>query len=222
MQDVILLRQMVANGEADEARKRVETQKLDAMLTLCEQTDCRRKTLLAYFGETRDEPCGNCDNCLSPPETFDGTKHAQMALSCAYRTEQRFGMNYLIDVLMGKADERIIRNRHDQTSVFGIGEGVAQNVWRNIFRQLVAGGMIHADAERHGALVLTEKARPLLRGETEFHIRKSRAPAQGSRGRGRGRGSAKADVAIKPGDQQLWEALKALRLRLAQKQNKPP
>ena len=123
LQDVITLRRMVDGSEADDARKRVEIRKLDAMLGYCELTTCRRQTLLAYFGETLEKPCGNCDNCLDPPASWDATEAAQQALSCVYRTGQRFGVSYIVDVLRGKEDERIRRFRHDRLSTFGTRRG---------------------------------------------------------------------------------------------------
>ncbi len=165
LQDVITLRQMTLQGEGDALHKRVAHQKLEAMLGLCELITCRRQALLAYFDETLDAPCGNCDNCRNPPETWDATEPARKALSCVYRTGQRFGVNYVIDVLTGKADERIRRNGHDRLSTFGIGTDLKATAWRALFRQLIALGYLETDAEGYGALHLTEKCRPLLRGE---------------------------------------------------------
>ena len=132
---------------------------------------CRRQALLAYFGERRREPCGNCDNCLSPPETMDGTVLAQKALSAVYRTGQRFGVTYLVDVLMGRANERVARGGHDKLPVFGIGKDTDEATWKGVFRQLVAAGHLAGDEEGYGTLLLTEKARPLLRGEQRFLMR---------------------------------------------------
>jgi ATP-dependent DNA helicase RecQ len=172
LQDVITLRQMLETSESDDTHKRVERHKLDAMLGLSELTTCRRQALLAYFGEILAAPCGNCDNCLTPPETWDASVPAQKALSCVHRTGQRFGVNYLIDVLMGKSDERIQRFGHDSLSTFGIGKDVDANAWRGIFRQLIARGLLDVDLEGHGALRLTDACRAVLRGEELLWLRR--------------------------------------------------
>ncbi len=217
LQDVIMMRQMLANSDADDQRKRVEHIKLEAMLGLSEQTTCRRQSLLAYFGEELGEPCGNCDNCLTPPTTIDGTRYAQMALSCVYRTDQRFGVNYLIDVLRGRDDDRIKNNFHDKVSTYGIGEELSEPAWRGIFRQLIAQGFLKVDIDRHGALVLTEQSRPILRSEQTFFMREYVKKERTKKTR-----KSKPAVKLSEGNQPLFEALKALRLRLAKKQNKPP
>ncbi len=217
LQDVIMIRQMLAESGADEQRKRVEHVKLEAMLGMAEQITCRRQTILSYFGEKLEQPCGNCDNCLNPPKTIEGTKQAQMALSCVYRTDQRFGVNYLIDVLTGHEDERIQRNGHDKVSTFGIGKDMSNPAWRGVFRQLIAEGYLEVDIDRHGALVLTEASRPLLRGEIEFRIREQ-VKNQKKKSQPRTRSSVKLSKENQP----LFNELKALRLTLANKQNKPP
>jgi ATP-dependent DNA helicase RecQ len=163
LQDMIQLRQWIGQSEGSEAFKQVQRQKLDALIGLAEMAGCRRQALLAYFGERLGEPCGNCDNCITPPETVDGTREAQMALSAVYRTGQRFGVGYVIDILQGKADERALRNGHDRLSVFGIGKDVDGATWRALFRQLAAAGFLAGDEEGHGTLRLAERARPLLR-----------------------------------------------------------
>src|SRR6185312_14023803 len=138
--------------------KRLERAKLDALLAFAESTRCRRQQLLAYFGETLERPCGNCDNCLDPPATWDATEAAQKALSCVYRTGQRFGVGYLIDVLLGKDNERIQAQRHDHLSVHGIGTELDARQWRGVFRQLVARGLLSPDLEGYGTLRLTRAA----------------------------------------------------------------
>jgi ATP-dependent DNA helicase RecQ len=175
LQDVILLRQMLAESAADEAHKRVERHKLDAMLGLCELTGCRRQALLAYFGESLPEPCGNCDTCLSPPETWDASVVAQKALSCVHRTGQRFGVMYLIDVLLGKDDERIRRFGHDRITTFGIGTELDARGWRGVFRQLIARGLLSVDVDGHGGLKLTDACRPVLRGQEPLWLRREAA-----------------------------------------------
>jgi len=174
LQDVISLRQMLQSSEGSEQFKRIANGKLDAMLGLCEQVTCRRQVLLAYFDEHYETACGNCDTCLDPPQTWDGTEAAQKVLSCVYRSGQRFGVNYIIDILMGKDDERIQSNQHHQLSTFGIGTDKTAVEWRGIFRQLIAQGFLTADAESYGVLKLTETARPLLRGEIQLALRHQR------------------------------------------------
>jgi ATP-dependent DNA helicase RecQ len=218
LQDVIQLRQWIAQGDGAETFKQTQRQKLDALIGLCEMVGCRRQALLAYFGESRSEPCGNCDNCLSPPETSDGTVPAQKALSAVYRTGQRYGVGYLVDVLEGKADERVLRNGHDRLSVFGIGKDTDASAWRALFRQLAAAGYLTGDQEGYGTLLLTDKARPLLRGAERFMVRI--APQREKRAKGKR--EAKSASLVAPADQTLFAALKALRLRLATDAKLPP
>ncbi|OGT89473.1 MAG: ATP-dependent DNA helicase RecQ [Gammaproteobacteria bacterium RIFOXYA12_FULL_61_12] len=217
LQDVIQLRQMMLDGEGEDWFKRIVSHKLEAMLGYCEMTSCRRQTLLAYFGEIQHRPCGNCDNCLSPPQTWDATESAQKALSCVYRTGQRFGVNYLIDVLLGKADERIRRNRHDQVSTFGIGKELDGDQWRGLFRRLIATGHLGIDPDGHGALQLSDTSRPLLRGEERLTMPKrvkEEKPAKGQKKEASGQARAV--------DQPLFEALRARRTELAREQGVPP
>ncbi|SCZ63328.1 DNA helicase RecQ [Thiohalomonas denitrificans] len=217
LDDVITLRQMLESSETDDAHKRVERHKLEAMLAFCEQTDCRRRSLLGYFGEQRDEPCGNCDSCLEPPETWDATVPAQKALSVIHRTEQRFGVNYLIDVLLGKEDERIRRFGHDRQSTFGIGSELTGTEWRGLFRQLIARGYIAVDVQGHGSLQLTENCRPVLRGEEKLLLRKERKPT-----RKRSRTEKPATRFTDESDRRLWAALRERRRELAAEQGVPP
>ena len=164
LQDVVMLRQMMAQSEADDLHKRREQQGLDTMLGYCEVTDCRRRVLLKYFGETLPEPCGNCDTCLEPPETFDGTVAAQKLLSCAVRTGQRFGAQHLVNVLRGSESERLIRWGHQNLSTYGIGVDMSAGEWRSVTRQLVARGYLAVDPDGYGGLRLTAAAGPILRG----------------------------------------------------------
>ena len=214
LQDVITLRQFVEQSDADEQHKRIETQKLERMLGYCELTSCRRQALLAYFGDELAEPCGNCDTCLNPPETWDGTVAAQKALSCVYHTGQRFGVNYLIDVLMGKDNERMRRFGHHQTSTFGIGEELDRNQWRSLYRQLIAQGYLAVDQEGHGGLRLTHACRPLLRGEQTLELRRLRKEDS--------RKLRKKKASFQGAQGELWEALRRKRLELAQEQGVPP
>ena len=213
LQDVITLRQMLQGAETDETHKRVELHKLDAMLGLCEQVTCRREVLLNYFGDTQAQPCGNCDTCLEPVQTWDGTVVAQQALSCIYRTEQRFGVNYLIDVLLGKDNERIKRFAHDKQSTFGIGKDLKEGQWRSVFRQLVVRGLVDVDFEGYGALKLNPSCRPVLRGEQAIMLRKDLAQEKGKK--------SKANK-YHHSDNTLWEALRIKRSELAAEQDVPP
>jgi len=219
LQDVIALRQMLEASEASDEYKRVERHKLDAMLGLCELTTCRRQALLAYFGESLAEPCGNCDTCLEPPATWDATIPAQKALSCVHRTGQRFGVTYLVDVLLGRANERIRRNGHDAISTFGIGVELDASGWRGLFRQLIARGLLAVDLEGHGSLRLTDACRPLLRGEESLWLRKETRPTR----RKSGERSLPSRRILPPGaDPDLWNALRAKRRQLAETQGVPP
>jgi len=215
LQDVITLKQMQAASDAPEQVKRLEHHKLDAMLGLCELTTCRRQALLRYFGDELKEPCGNCDTCLQPPETWDATTAARKALSCVHRTGQRFGVSYLVEVLLGKDNERMRRFGHDKVSTFGIGSELNQNEWRDLYRQLIARGLLAVDLEGHGGLHLTEASRAVLRGEETLHLRKlSRRKA--AKGRER-----KASRFAGERQGRLWEALRNRRQQLADEQGIP-
>ena len=221
--DVITLRQMVEGSEAGEQRKRLEVRKLDAMLGLCELTTCRRRTLLAYFGETRAEPCGNCDNCIAPPEAWDATEPARKALSCVYRTGQRFGAGYVIDVLLGKDNERIRGFGHHRLSTFGIGADLDVSTWRSVFRQLVARGLMRVDVEGFGSLKLTGESRAVLRGACEVRLRRdAAAPKKQKRRREPAARAAAARATLAPERQGLFDALRAHRRELARAQGVPP
>ena len=216
LQDVITLRQMMEGSDAEEQYKRIERHKLDAMLGLCEMTGCRRQALLTYFGDPEPDPCGNCDNCLTPPQTWDATVHAQKALSCVHRTGQRFGVNYLVDVLNGKDDERIRQFGHDKISTFGIGKDLSLNAWRGVFRQLIARGLLAVDAQGHGGLHLAERARPVLQGKEKVWLRKE-LPVEKS-----GKKSRQTSRFVSEADTRLWEALRRCRKELAEEQGVPP
>ncbi|MGV6818038.1 MAG: DNA helicase RecQ [Thiotrichales bacterium] len=218
LQDVITLRQMMQDSEAAEEYKRVSQHKLESMLGFCELTTCRRIALLSYFGEERHEPCGNCDNCLAPPETREITVEAQKAISCAYRTGQRFGVSYLIDVLRGKEDQRIKQNGHDRISTFGIGTDTELTQWRRIFRQLIAEGFLQMDAEGYGTLRLSEKCRVLLKGEQSLFARLDRQPP--SKRDPSERGQRKSGV--RSYEQPIFEKLKEKRLEIARERSVPP
>jgi ATP-dependent DNA helicase RecQ len=230
--DVVSMRKMLASGDAPEERKRVERQKLDALLGFCESTACRHQTLLRYFGEEHPGRCGNCDNCLDPVDTWDATAAAQLALSCVYRTGQRFGVGHLIDVLLGKFTPQVERFRHQAVSTFGAGADLAQAQWSSVYRQLVAAGLLAVDMEGFGGLRLTEAARPVLRGEQPVSLRRDAEVKKTSRTRGTGgaggkvgktKGGADARATLAgANDDPLWAALKARRLELAREQGVPP
>ena len=216
LSDVVQLSRMIEQSDADETHKRVERHKLDAMLGYGETVTCRRQMLLQYFGEA-GTPCGNCDTCLAPPQTWDGSLAAQQALSTVYRTGQRFGAGHLIDVLLGKVTERMKSLGHDKLSTFGLGKNVDDKRWRSVFRQLVATGLLRVDVTGYGALLLNEASRPVLRGEQsvrfrqEVKVAKTKVPKT--------RGKIPLDL---PGDRvELLEALRNLRRKLAEEQGVP-
>jgi len=214
--DVVQQRRLIDQSEANDEFKRVSTAKLDALLGLCETAGCRRVRLLSYFGEA-SEPCGNCDTCLEPPETWDATDAVRKALSAIYRTGQRFGAVHLIDVLRGKGGERIARWGHDQLAVFGLGADLDEAAWRSVFRQLVALNLAQVDHEAHGALKLTDASRPVLKGEQRIDLR--RVTARPGTKRARGVTSAGSGS---PADAGLMERLKTWRTAEARTQSVPP
>ena len=225
--DVVSMRQMLDKGDAPEERKMVERQKLDALLGFCESTNCRRQTLLRYFGEQHAGDCGQCDNCLEPVDTWDATQAAQMALSCVYRTGQRFGVAHLIDVLLGKPTPKVRQFSHENLSTFGIGKdsgigkGLAQSQWGSVFRQLVAGGYLESDIEAYGGLKLTEAAKPVLKGASEVWLRRDVEVTTRKSSKAE-RGSRAKESYAEVSDDPLWLALKAKRMELAKEQGVPP
>lgn len=219
--DVVSMRQMLLSGDAPEERKRVELQKLDALLGFCESTACRHQTVLRYFGEEHPGDCGQCDNCLEPVDTWDATQAAQMALSCVYRTGQRFGVAHLVDVLLGKETAKVEQFRHNQLSTFGIGKELAQAQWSSVYRQLVAAGLLAVEMEAYGGLKLTEAARPVLRGELAVWLRRDADPVKRKVLRAE-RNAKLREPFAGANDDPLWLALKAKRLELAREQGVPP
>jgi ATP-dependent DNA helicase RecQ len=217
LEDVVKLRQLLEGSAAPEGQKRIERQKLDALLGYCETTRCRRQVLLEYFGETLATPCGNCDTCLEPAVGFDGTEAARKALSCVYRTGEIFGAQHVIDVLLGGDTERVRKFRHDRLSTYGIGGEFSRAEWRSIFRQLVALGLLAVDVEGHGGLRLGPEARPVLRGERTIELR--RDPVRGRPSAAKGRGPVLFED---PRDESLFQALRARRLQFAKAQEVPP
>lgn len=215
LQDVITLRHMMESGEGSPEYKRITQNKLEAILGLCESIRCRRQTLLNYFDEALEKPCGNCDNCLNPPETWDASVEAQKALSAVYRTGQQFGVAYITNILVGKTDQRIQRNGHERLKVWGLGQHLKQVQWRSFFRQLIAQGYLRIDMDRYGAVELTEKARPLLRGEETIQARK---PTKNNKNKKKQ--SSKVD-SVRTVDEDLYDALRIKRLHIAEQQGVP-
>jgi ATP-dependent DNA helicase RecQ len=213
LQDVVLLKQMVSQN--DDRQNRIEQHKLDTMLAFCETTSCRRKALLQYFGE-QITGCGHCDTCLTPPETFDGTKSAQKALSTIHKTGQRFGANYIIDVLTGVESDRILSFDHNKLSVFGIGKEHTYDEWRGIVRQLVVRGLVRVDVEGFNGLHLTEFCRPVLRGEEELLLQKLTRKASPAKKRGK---PTAFDLDY---DELLYEQLREWRMATAKQKGLPP
>jgi ATP-dependent DNA helicase RecQ len=223
MQDLVLRRAMIDDGEAPEEVKRVERSKLEALLGICETAGCRRQALLAHFGETLDEPCGNCDGCLEPVETFDGSIAAQKAISAIVRTGQRYGVGHLIDVLLGAKNEKIERAGHDSLPTFGVGKDFDKREWNSIFRQLVVMGVLEVAHDAYGALRATEAARPILRGERQVRLRRDKS----SNMKRALKAAVKARTpdfaaSLAPDTARIFEALRVERSRLAKEQSVPP
>ena len=214
--DVVQLRRMIDQSEGSEEYRRVSFAKLEALLGLCETAGCRRVRLLDYFGEA-SEPCGNCDTCLEPPQTWDATDAARKALSCIFRTGQRFGSRHLIDVLRGHATERVEQWRHQDLSVFGIGADIDEAAWRDVFRQLVTLGFVRPDHEAFGALRLTESSRAVLKGEQRIDMRRM-APRKGKSATVRRKAAVDGLTAA---DASLLERLRAWRSEQARTQSVP-
>jgi ATP-dependent DNA helicase RecQ len=214
--DVVQQRRMIDQSAGSEEFRRVSVAKLNALLGLCETAGCRRVRLLDYFGET-STPCGNCDTCLEPPQTWDATEAARKALSCIYRTGQRFGAAHLIDVLRGNATARVEQWNHHQLGVFGVGADLDEAAWRNVFRQLVALGYARPDHDAYGALRLSDASRPVLKGEQRVEMRRL-APRRGKAARPRGGTAAGALTAADAG---VLERLKAWRMAQAREQAVP-
>ncbi|MDK2956622.1 MAG: ATP-dependent helicase RecQ [Desulfovibrionales bacterium] len=219
--DVVRLGRLIESGGAEDAVKRVERRKLESLLGFCETPACRRQVLLGYFGETFDAPCGACDNCLNPPEVWDGTIAAQKALSCVYRTGQRFGAGHLTDVLLGTATPRVIQLGHDKLKTFGCGVEMGRRRWGSVYRQLAAAGMLAADPDGFGSLRLNKASWEVLEGHRSVTLRKD-PPTAAARS---GKRSASVDEAgILQAEEAmiLWEALRKLRRRMAEEQETPP
>jgi ATP-dependent DNA helicase RecQ len=218
--DVVAMRQLQARSEGDAAFQDTQRKKLEALLGYAETVACRRQVLLGYFGETAPGACGNCDNCLQPAATWDGTEAARKALSAVYRTGQRFGAGHLVDVLQGNATERIRQLGHHRLKTFGVGRELSRPEWTAVFRQLLATGLLSVDLGSLAGFRLTEASRAVLRGEQAVRLRKEpprAAPAKKSRDAG----AVEEELSL-PEDRELWERLRELRLRLARESDRPP
>ncbi|WP_448143367.1 DNA helicase RecQ [Stenotrophomonas bentonitica] len=214
--DVVLLKQMIEQSEAGEERKALERSKLDHLLGYCESMQCRRQVLLAGFGETYPQPCGNCDNCLQPPDAWDASVAAQKALSCVYRSGQRFGVGHLIDILRGGENDKIRQFGHTELSTYGIGKDLDARTWRSVFRQLVAASLLEVDSDAYGGLRLTDGSRQVLKGERKVMMRR-----ESPKTRERERGGQRTGLSVLPQDLALFNALRGLRAELAREQNVP-
>ena len=217
MNDAAMQRSFIDTGGAPEIQKRIEHQKLSALLGLCEAARCRRQVMLDYFGDA-SAPCNYCDTCQNPPERFDGTIAAQKAISCVWRTGQRFGVNYLIDILLGKNSARVESFAHDKISTFGIGGEHSKNDWQSIFRQLVAQNLLSVEISEHGGLRITPQGQAFLENREELWLRKPAAPAR----KPARQAASKPVTAVPVKDQSLLDALKTKRTELARAQNVPP
>ncbi|MFC2974527.1 DNA helicase RecQ [Azotobacter bryophylli] len=216
LQDVIFLKQMLSNSEGDERHKRVEQHKLDAMLALCEETRCRRQALLAYFDEEMAQPCGHCDNCVDGVQTWDATEPARQALSTIYRSGQRYGVGHLVDILLGRDNDKVRGLGHQHLSVFGVGKAHSEGEWRTLFRQLVARGLADVDLDGFGGLRLNPGCRPLLRGEVSLELRRDLKPQVPKPT------ASAASQLVRGEEREQWEALRALRRKLAEEHSVPP
>ncbi|WP_350015814.1 DNA helicase RecQ [Rhodanobacter sp. IGA1.0] len=227
LSDVVTMSQMIAQSESADERKRVERQKLESLLAYAEAIDCRRQLLLGAFGESYPGPCGHCDNCIAPPKTWDATVPAQKALSAVYRTGQRFGSGHVIAVLRGEESERVLSFDHHRLSTFGIGAELDDKQWRSVFRQLLAAGLLEADAEGYGTLRLTAASRAVLSGGKQVRLREDARPERATRRRRDSKlvtGDPRhgGSLGIEAYEQPMWDQLRALRTQLAKQQGVPP
>ena len=217
--DVVAMRALLEGAEGDEAIKRLRGRKLEALLGYCETVACRREILLGYFGESYPAPCGNCDNCLQPAETWDGTVAAQKALSCVYRTGQRFGAAHLTDILVGNASPAVLRRGHDRLKTFGVGRELSAAEWRSVFRQLAANGLLTVNLAELAGFRLTERSRAVLKGEQTVELRRD-LPVQKSGKTGRPSGPPSEELEDER-SRALFEKLRQLRLEIAKRLNLP-
>jgi ATP-dependent DNA helicase RecQ len=236
--DVVAQGQLIGLGESSEERKRLERRKLEALVGYCETTRCRHQALLAVFGEEHPGHCGACDNCLSPPQTWDGTTAAQKALSAIVRTGQRFGAVHLIKILRGVEDERVAQFNHHQLPTFGVGADLDETTWRSVYRQLVAGGYVTVDIEGYGALRLAESARAILTGQVRIDFRRDLPkPARATKRKAKSRRTPvgaplgatanspatapPTEVTLTPAAEQRYERLRQWRAEEARTQSLP-
>jgi ATP-dependent DNA helicase RecQ len=227
LSDVVTMSQMIAQSESADDRKRVERQKLESLLAYAEATGCRRQLLLGAFGETYPGPCGHCDNCIEPPKTWDATVPAQKALSAVYRSGQRYGSGHVIDILRGEETPKVLSANHHQLSTFGIGASMDEKQWRSVFRQLLAAGLLEADAEGYGTLRLTTASKAVLSGGQTVKLREDVRPPRGSSRRRDsklivGERSGGGSLGIEAYEQSMWDALRAVRTQLAKQHGVPP
>jgi ATP-dependent DNA helicase RecQ len=221
-EDIALRSRFIEESDAPDQRKRMERQKLDALLGLAETAGCRRRVLLSYFGD-HSEPCGNCDTCAEPPKLFDGTIAAQKALSCIYRTGERFGQAYVADVLLGVDNDRIAQFGHDRISTFGIGVEHDNRTWRAILRQLITLRLVDVDLAGHGGLSIAPAGRDFLRDKPTLMLRVASAPRARSGKDGRDKVARNAaQSAVPEADRDLFQALRQKRMEIARAQNVPP
>jgi ATP-dependent DNA helicase RecQ len=214
LSDVVRIRQLLEQSSAADEQKKLERERLEALLAYCEHADCRRPALLGYFGEAHPGGCGHCDNCQNPPETWDATEAARMALSCVFRTGQRFGAGHVVDVLTGKTTERIEQLGHDRLSTWGIGRDTDRGTWHSVLRQLLAAGYLVPDPEGHGGLRLGPDCRDLLRGEKTIRMRRDAVPSS--------RKTRAKKVVEVDTESPLWQALRQWRLETARSEEVPP
>jgi ATP-dependent DNA helicase RecQ len=220
LDDMRLRRLQIEEGESSEARKRIERQRFNALVALCESPRCRRQTLLAYFGEQSESACGRCDLCEGGVETYDGTVEAQKAMSAILRTGERFGTEHLVNILMGNLTEAIRRYGHDTLKTFGVGKDRDINGWRSILRQIYAAGLISLDIVEHGRWTLTEQGHRVLRGDGRVDLRSDLA-RKATSPRSKKRAAQAAAIDLSGGDGDLLKALKTLRQTLAKAQRQP-
>ena len=220
--DVVTMSQMIAQSESADERKRIERQKLESLLAYAEATRCRRELLLGAFGEDFTGPCGHCDNCVSPPKTWDATVPAQKALSAVYRSGQRYGSGHVIDILRGIDGERVNQLGHDKLPTFGVGADMDEKAWRSVFRQLLAAGLLATDPEGYGTLRLTAASRDVLTGGQRVLLREDARPVRSARRRRDSQIVTGASIGIEAYEQPLWDALRATRSQLAKQHGVPP
>jgi ATP-dependent DNA helicase RecQ len=213
---------MIDEGGSADDIKRVERAKLNALLAICETPTCRRQAILAHFGEAHGGNCGNCDTCIKPVETWDGTDAAIKALAAIYRTGERFGTGHLIDVLTGNINEKTTRYGHADMPVFGAGKDIPSKAWQSVYRQLLAAGFVSVDHEAFGALKLQPEARAVFKREREVRFRKDR-PTTGKASRNtKSAGSTAVRTDMSERDHGLFQKLRALRASIAKDMNVPP